>query len=296
MRGGSIRRDIFQIGEDVEVGLFDKVRGDVVVIGGKITVRGSVTGSVISIFDDIYVTSTGRVDGDAVTVGGTIRQDAGGTIRGNYIDTHGLWPSDWVLGGFHRGTFFFISIVLFVLLLTVSLVTGLIAPKNVDRVELQVRKKFGIAFLVGLATEVLLPVVIFLLAITIIGIPVAFILVPLIMAGLFLLGFTGVAKAVGYGADQRGLRIGDSPLALIAVGVILLEAINLIGHAIGFASDMFTPVALATRFVGILILFIAWTTGLGAALMTRFGTRMPGESAETAPKTSPPPVGAEITS
>ncbi|MFC1500083.1 hypothetical protein ACFL6T_03585 [Candidatus Zixiibacteriota bacterium] len=293
-RGTSTRRDIFMIGEDVEVGLYQKVIGDVVVIGGKIVVHGSVTGSVISIFGDVQVTSTGRVDGDAVTIGGQIYQDAGGTIRGSFVDTHGFIPNRFFLGGIHGGTLFAISLAAFLFILILAIVTGLIVPKNVERVELQVHSRFGVSFLVGFATEILLPVAFLLLLITVIGIPVALLFLPMALMALFLLGFTGVAKAVGQGASKRGLRIGNSPLALISVGVVLIEAVYLAGRAIGIPGDIILPISFATRLIGALILYVAWTTGLGAALLTRFGTRTPGESVASPPKEAPPPVGAEF--
>ncbi|MFC1627844.1 hypothetical protein ACFL3H_01865 [Gemmatimonadota bacterium] len=293
-RDTSIRRDIFMIGEDVEVGLFQKVLGDVVVIGGKIVVHGSVTGSVISIFGDVHVTSTGRVDGDAVTIGGQITQDAGGTIRGSFVDTHGFIPNRFFLGGIHGGTLFAISLAGLLFLLILAIVTGLVAPKNVDRVEQQVSSRFGVSFLVGFATEILLPVVFLLLLITVIGIPVALLFLPMALLALFLLGFTGVAKAVGKGASKRGLRVGDSPLTLISVGVVLIEVVYLVGRAIGIPGDIILPISFVTRLIGAVILYLAWTTGLGAALLTRFGTRTPGEVVETTPKEAPPPVGAEL--
>jgi len=293
-RGTTTRRDIFVIGDEVEIGVFEKVIGDVVVIGNKIVVHGSVTGSVISIFGDVHVTSTGRVDGDAVTVGGQIHQDVGGTIRGSFIDTHGFIPNRLIPYGIHRGTLFAISLAGFLFLLTLAVVVGLIAPKHVERVENQVTSKFGVSFLIGLATEILLPVAFLLLMITVIGIPVAVLFLPLAMIALFLLGFTGVAKAVGSGASDRGLRLGESPLTLIFVGVILIEIVYIIGRAIGIGGDFIMPISFATRLIGGIILYVAWTTGLGAALMTRFGTRTPGEKTESAPKEAPPPTGAEV--
>ena len=288
----STRRDIFRIGEDVEIGTFEKVRGDVIVIGGEITVRGSVTGNVVAIGNDIHITSTGKIDGDAVTVGGHIRQDAGGTVHGSFVDTYGFWPTHFMWRG-NRFAWFLFSLAGVVFLVTISVLVGLVLPKNVDRVELQARTSFGMSFLVGLITQIALPVVFILLLITIIGIPVALILVPLAVIGLLFLGFTGVAKAVGQGAEERGLRLGGSSLALIAVGVLTIELISIAGRAIGIVGDLFTPLAMAIRLAGGLVVYVAWTTGLGAALMTRFGTRTPGEKAASAPKPAPSPVGSE---
>jgi hypothetical protein len=287
------RKEVFMIGRHVEIGVFEKVLGDVIVLGGGVEVHGSVGGNVVAIGHDIHVFSTGRVEGDAVTIGGSIVQDPGGTIRGEWVDTSAFWPSQLLIFGGHPWTWFIIMLTGVVILLAASLITGVIAPKNVDRVERQVRTRFGTSFLVGLATEVLLPIVIILLIITIVGIPVAAILLPITLVGLLLLGFTGVAKAVGGMAEKRGLRLGGSSLALITVGVLILEAIPLLGRGLGLAHDLFNPISFSARALGGVVLFVAWTTGLGAALTTRFGTRTPGE--QTGPKPAPAPVGGEST-
>ena len=291
----STRRDIFRIGEDVEIGTFEKVRGDVIVIGGEITVRGSVTGNVVAIGNHIHITSTGRIDGDAVTVGGQITQDAGGTVQGSFIDTHDFWPSHFFWRG-DRVAWFFFSLAGVVFLLTIAVLVGVIVPRNVDRIEHHARTRFGMSFLIGLLTQILLPIICILLLITVIGIPVALVLIPLAVISLLFLGFTGVAKAVGQGVGDRGLNLGNSSLALIAVGVLTVELVPMLGRAIGIAGDLFTPFAFAIKLAGGLIIYVAWTTGLGAALMTRFGTRTPGEAVDTTPKPAPPAAGAEITS
>jgi len=178
----SSNRDIFRIGEDVEIGTFEKVRGDVIVIGGKITVRGSVTGNVVAIGNSIHITSTGRIDGDAVTVGGQITQDAGGTVQGSFIDTN-VWPTHFFWRG-NRMAWFFFSLAGVIFLLTVTVLVGVIVPRNVDRIEHHARTRFGMSFLIGLLTQILLPVICILLLITVIGIPVALVLVPLAVISL----------------------------------------------------------------------------------------------------------------
>jgi hypothetical protein len=291
-----VRNEIFMVGRDVEVGVFEKVRGNVVVIGGRITVSGSVGGDVIAVGDDIRVTMTGRVGGDAWTVGGHIMQEPGGMIEGDWIDTSSFLPSNLFIFRHNPVTWFAFALTGIVFVLVAALLTGLVAPRNVDRIETQVRGRFGTSFLVGLVTEIALPFVVILLLITIIGIPVALILVPVLMVGLLLLGFTGVAKSVGRGASQRGLKLGESPLAMITIGVLLLESLYILSRALGFAPGVMTPIAFAGRLLGGLVLYIAWTTGLGAAIMTRFGTRMPDEPGRRGqPKPAPPPVGGEPT-
>ncbi|MFO7768172.1 MAG: hypothetical protein R6W82_04335 [bacterium] len=285
--GTTSRRDIFQIGDDVEVGMLEKVRGDVVVIGGRVTVRGSVTGNVVSVGSDVRVTSTGRIEGDAVTIGGNIIQEAGGVIQGSMVDT--LWPRAWMWGP-NQFVWFAFHLATFVFVLVAALMVGLVLPRNVGQVEHTVRTRFGGSFLLGLGALVLLPVVFFLLLITIVGIPVALILLPVAVIGLYLLGFTGVSQAVGRGLQERGMHLGSSQLALIAVGVIALELLFLVGRSVGVLGGLLGPLAFAVRMLGFLVLFVAWTTGLGAALLTRFGTRRPGAPSE--PKPAPPPAGA----
>lgn len=288
-------QDIFRIGEDVEIGTFEKVRGDVIVLGGEITVRGSVTGNVVAIGDDIHITSTGKIDGDAISVGGQITQDAGGTVHGSFIDTNDFWPTHLFYRG-DRVAWFFLFLAGVVFLLTIAVLVGVVVPRNVDRIEHHARTRFGMSFLIGLLTQILLPIICILLLITVIGIPVALVLVPLAVISLLFLGFTGVAKAVGQGVEERGLNLGNSSLALIAVGVLTVMLVSILGRAIGIVGDLFNPFAFAIKLAGGLIVYVAWTTGLGAALMTRFGTRTPGEDVVTTPVPAPPPSGAESTS
>ena len=218
-------------------------------------------------------------------------QDPGGTIRGEFIDLNDVWPFHWSWR-LHPFTGLIIQLTGLVFVLAVSVLVGLVVPRNVARVEDQARGRFGVSFLVGLAGLVALPVLFVLLLITIVGIPVAVILLPIALIGLFLLGFTGVAQAVGRGAEARGLQLGGSTAALTAVGVVVLSAVYILGHALNLPGGFINPLATMMRFLGWLILFAAWTTGLGAAVMTRFGTRTPGEPGGP-PKPAPPPVGAE---
>jgi hypothetical protein len=110
------------------------------------------------------------------------------------------------------------------------------------------------SFGVGCLTLIVLPILFILLAITIIGIPVALLEVFVaVAAGIF--GWV----AIGYLAGERileGLKVREVvPIVAVVVGVFLLTLINQV-PCIGFI-------------IGLLIGAI----GLGAVVLTRFGTR-----------------------
>jgi hypothetical protein len=289
--GISSRNNIVRIGEPVEVGVLERVRGDVISVGGRVTVRGTVTGNVVAIGSDVHVTSTGRVDGTAFALGGRVRHDAGGTIRGDYMDSTWhpglIWSSHRLLGlGLNLAAFFFV-------LLAVVLV-GLVLPTNVEHVEQQVRARLGTSFLVGLAVQIGFPVVFVLLLITIVGIPVALVLLPVALAGLLLIGFAGTAQSVGHSMERRGLGGGSSPLGMIVWGAVVLQLLPLLARGAGLVSPSpLKPILFSVHLLGVLVLYAAWTSGLGAALMTRFGSRLPAGLRPAATPAGPPPSPAQ---
>ena len=64
-----------------------RVRGDVVSIGGDVTVYGEIDGDVVSVFGDINLKENANVDGDVVAPFGKITEDEGVYIRGDKSST-----------------------------------------------------------------------------------------------------------------------------------------------------------------------------------------------------------------
>jgi hypothetical protein len=145
------------------------------------------------------------------------------------------------------------------------------------------------ALLIGLAAEIFfIPLLIAAsigLALTIIGIPFVAVLVPIAIVMLvfaFVLGFTSLACRLGEWVEDRlGWQPGNAFVAT-AIGFIILLTPTLVARVINVASDSATPFTFLLITIGLTVEFVAWTMGLGAAVMTGLGRWY----------TVPPPIAA----
>jgi len=233
------------------------------------------------------VLSTADIRGDVVLVGGKLTRETGSQLIGdvNYVSFGDWWSRQhigWMpsvrFGEFGRwlslaGTLARVSVlaVLMVLLLLLARAAG----ARVGRAALAEPLR---AFLIGLAAEIFfVPLLIAAsigLAITIIGIPFAAILIPIAIVLLmfaFVLGFTSLACRLGEWIEDRlGWQPGNAFVAT-AIGAIVLLTPTMIARLVDVASVDFTPLTFGLFAIGLTIEFFAWTIGLGAAIITGLG-------------------------
>ena len=248
-----------------KVGVFEDVTiaegqtwDNVVVVGGDLTILGTVKNTVVVVGGDVLIGRNAQVgigddpgDTTVVAVFGDVTVEPGGKVYGETVDADG-WFSDWndtlgfssALGGWDVGSVGgWIWFVVF--LAVVAVIIGAIAPRQVavtsERVRHHLFSSFGWGVL-GVIAAILVAV---LLIVTIFGLLV---LVPwlLLMAVIYLFGFVSIGAALGrlilgHRGDHRG------PLMLAAVlGVVIISVI------------WWIPVA------GDIILFLLGVVGFGA--------------------------------
>jgi len=144
------------------------------------------------------------------------------------------------------------------------------------------------AFLIGFAAEVFfVPFLVAAsigLAITIIGIPFVALLVPIaivLAVFAFLLGFTALACRLGEWVEDRlGWQPGNAFIAT-AMGAMILLGPTLVARFVDLAA-WGGPVTFFMIAIALAVEFIAWTMGLGAAIITGLGRWY----------TVPPPIAA----
>jgi hypothetical protein len=289
------------IGRSISVPRDEEVTDAVVVIGGSLRVDGRVHNGLVVVGGDVALGPEADVRGDVVLVGGRLTRAEGAQLRGSVSDvTLGDW-SGWSLGGlwiptvdfgdFGRwlallGALFRISLLALMMAFVL-----LVARAPVARVGRAVANEPAKAFAIGLAAEVLfLPVLIALclaLIITIVGIPLVVLVIPLaIIAAIFamVLGFTGLACRLGEWVEDRlGLRANSAFLAT-AIGTLLVLGPTLSARVIDVTPAPVRYTAFAVLLAGVVIEFVVWTMGLGATLMTGFGRW------STVPPPLPPPA------
>ncbi len=78
--------DIVRIGTGYTVAEGESVGGDVVIIGGGLTVNGTIKGDAVVIGGSMYLSSSAVVKGDAVVIGGILQQEPGAVVEGEIVE------------------------------------------------------------------------------------------------------------------------------------------------------------------------------------------------------------------
>ena len=307
----------FSFGSDLEIDANERAR-DVIVIFGDLEINGEVDKDVVVVMGSAKV--SGRVEGQATVVGGSLRvgPDAridravtvvGGTITdpNDRIDgitqeiSFGPWGNfgDW--GDFSWGGWgpsdeppwydvVSLSIRTGFLLLLMFLIL-LIANRRVTRVAERARLEPWKAGMVGILVEVLiLPIGLIaalILFISVIGIPVLAVLLPLSLfafAAILCLGYAGVAVALGNAASRRPAAATLPSFVALIVGLILIQSWQIVGEALTMVGGFFGFTAYLLVIGGFFLKYTVWTVGLGAIFLERFSPLEP------AYPTGPPPI------
>jgi hypothetical protein len=309
--------DHVRFGEDIEIGPGEHLSGDVVAIGGDVTVAGKIDGDCVSIGGDVTLKEGAEVEGDVVCMGGTLT--LGDSVQVG-SDAVSLWgrlkasPSSKIFGHLSEvgvGRAFgpvgifnhhqeagsrvlgFIGRIVWVLLLVgIGLLAFSLFPSRMRRLADTVQQRGLVTFLAGMAGWILwLPAAV-LLCITLVGIPVAILLIVFtpIMA---LLGYVAVAEIVGKRVVERLNFVPASAAKIMLVGVVALESAVLLGKFLGLIGSFLHYLGMFLAVLGWSVIFVAVTMGFGAFLITRF--RAAVEPPIEAPALVPPapPVGPQ---
>jgi hypothetical protein len=251
-------KSIIKIGNDVTVEQGTKVR-NVVALGGQITVSGTVEKSVWAVGGSVVLTKTAVVGGDVVALGGVIvmARDAvvgGGSTEINSSNLYDILTtalsSDWEGWSW---VFAIVSLAIFLVILVLALLIVALLPKPVLIVSEAISENTFKVVLCGILGLVLIAPLAILLTISVVGIA----LIPLeviVVVCSILLGFIAVGQRIG--AAVLRIRKGPTPSLVRETfwGLIILWLIGWIPY------------------IGWMVKAVAIVIGLGAALVTRFGT------------------------
>lgn len=304
---GRVTGDAVVIGGSVTVS--GKVAGDVVAIGGQVLLRegARVEGDVVAVGGEAALETNTRVEGEVVSVGGTVHKDPGAEIVGKVsevsfwrspwsgrtgpTDTHGIERFKRSGGGGRLLARRLLGLVALGLLVGLVL---LVAQPTTERVAARVVSESWSAGLTGLLVELLflplLLLVVLVLLITVIGIPLL-LLIPVLLFALVLvalLGYAGVALAVGRWLCHRfGWEISGS-YAQALLGVVAIQALTLLGALLGLVGSWVGGFGTLIALLGFLVRYLAWTVGLGAALLLLARRKRSGPEPLTALSTTSP--------
>ena len=274
--------DLVIFGGSVDIEQGSTVQGDVLLFGGNADVNGTIDGDLALLGGSVDLGPSAVVTGDVVTLGGNVDQAEGAVVEGDFRSSDGAYfpfgfdlPS---LGEFDSfgdsirirpfgrssiGPFFspvtgilwFILRTLFVAALAVLVV--LFWPKPAERVGSAAVSQPIVAGGLGCLTFLVVPILILLMAITIIGLPLSFLtVVALVVAVVF--GWVAIGVEVG----RRMVEAFEwemHPAAAAGIGTL---AVGFVIGGIGLIPC-----------IGWLAPLLVGSAGLGAVILTRFGSR-----------------------
>lgn len=276
------------VGKSIVIAADEDVTEAVVAVGGSVRVDGRVRDELVVIGGSLELTPTAEVRGDITVVGGEVTIAPGARHTGQLH--HGMargfpgwaWPTvgwSWIdLGGAARWLSLAGTLTRVALLALAIAVLTLVARGRVTRIGAVASATPVRAGLIGLATQVLfIPALIVLaivMAVTIVGLPFVAIVIPLavvVMCAAMLLGFTSLAHTVGQAIGRRAGWPTETALWAGVLGMVVIVLPTILARLAGMAPESARAITVVLLVIGTAVEYVAWTIGLGAAVMTGLG-------------------------
>ena len=294
------------------------VHGGVISLFGNAYIDGPVQEAVVAVFGDLELGPNARVEGDIAVVAGKITRDPGAVVEGSSevvaggfpaLDGVRLWIEKCLLYGrplaFEPGLWWAWGIAFGFLLFYV--VIALMFDRSVERCVETLETQPGQSAVASIMTVVLIPVAFVLLAVSLIGIVVIpFVGMALLVASLF-------GKAVALAALGRRVTrfTGIAPLShiafatlvggIIALALYVIPVIGIIAYKllgiVGLGVVAYTILlSIRQRSASRLAAAAAPVAGVGDAAVTgdAFGGPAVAASGEPAPASALPPSAAPL--
>lgn len=252
-------KNLCRIGKDVVIEEEETVR-HIVVVGGQVTIHGTVEGNVAAIGGSVVLTNTAVVEGDVLSLGGVIVIGRGADVQGNLTEINAASLSaalSSVMNGEWEGwswVFAIVSLTVFAGILALALLLLAFAAGPVRVMSRAIRTRaLGVA-LWGVAALVLVVPLAALLAISVVGI----VLIPLEVS-LFVLaslvGFVSVARFLGRAFYDLRKKPEERIVRETLWGLVILWLVGWIPY------------------LGLTVKVLAVVLGLGSVIVTGFGFR-----------------------
>ena len=284
--GETYNGDVVVISGDVLIEEGATLNGDLAVVSGDATIKGTVRGDVAVVSGDLFLGAKSVVMGDVSFVSGQLHRETGSVVQGEIVQGNvripiqnipfNTWPQvlqalrwantfappapgtpEWFLANLFRlvsgvvGAFFSALV-----LAAIAAFLTVIWPEPMQRVAETTQKAPVPDFLVGLVVAVAVVVIGILLVITLCLSPFGLLLLLGLVAG-WLMGWSALGLIVGRRLWEAFAWSRTSDVLPAAVGTFLISLIA------------------AVPCVGTLFGLIVGMAGLGAVILSYFGTRVP---------------------
>ncbi len=255
-----------QVGKAVHVKAGETV-DDAVAVGAPLTVEGTVRGDAVAVGGSLIVKPTAHIHGDAVSVGGGLSIEEGAVVEGEQVGVGIPFPIEHFIGedGELRihpphfsedladalGTINRLGVILkSALLFLLALIINAMFPKRIDRVIEYINDHIGYAVLAGVIMPFAVITLTLLLIVTLIGIPLVFVV---FLAMALLLAFGMTAFIAWLGDKIPLLKNKKNRIGAMAIGAMAIMLVNLI------------------PFVGPVLVGCVSLIAAGAAFLTKLG-------------------------
>lgn len=261
-------------GDAVVVTSGEVICHDLTSFGGSVVIGGEINGDVVAFASNVVI--NGVVHGNVTLYGGNLQVQDGARINGD-IHVCGGGPVDEISQAQSNGSVFsctkslgvlltrdsgaevrFWSIIIWVVL---GLVLTALLPEHVMLIRTTVTSKMRRSFVLGVLSILLAPVVLALLVTLIVSIPLA-ILTAILLLTAWALGTIAIGWWIGDLIMRKVVPQYNTRFSQIIVGMTLLA------------------LAGSIPFVGFWVHISTGLLGLGAVLLSRFGTRLYGSPRE----------------
>lgn len=294
-------KDIVRMGQDIDIKADETIEGDVVAIGGRVTIAGKVLGDAVSVGGGIHLLPGSVVNGDVVTVGGKLDREAGATVLGQNVSVGPAGALGWIPHMGHRrfheeegagiriGKDFLQCLVFFV----IGMIIFFAFPKRMGVVRESIRTRFWLSLVVGFGSLIGVTAALVLLTITCIGIfvavPGAFIFI------LTVIGTTAVAVSLlGEAITRRPMTTRSSWVTSLLVGLAVFFAVGVLAELLrssggGFLYGLGQTIRVIQKTAWAALMMV----GFGSFMLTRLGSRtmvaQPWTYPPSGAATPPPP-------
>lgn len=262
------------IGGNASVDKNATIDGDVAMIGGNMQLEGTVNGDMAMVGGSVSLGKTALVDGDVTTMGGNLEREEGAQITGDVVK-EGPAPTITIpnqpqspnapsvpLPSFDRFNFDPLSGFMGVVgqalgVAVIALLASLFLQPQMERVSSATLSQPLIAGSFGLLAVALAPLVLLILAITIILSPVA--LLGVVMIALaWLFGIIALGQEVGERFTRAINQTWSAPLTAGAGSFLLMLVVGVVG---------------LVPCLGWLAPFLLGLIAVGSVALTLFGSR-----------------------
>lgn len=262
--GEILNEDLMIIGGLVVLEDGSKLNGDILMVGGSLEVAGEINGDIVVAGGLLDITGTAVIVGNITSAGANLQRDPEAVIEGD-ITTEQEGPFVVTPTGVRlpqintaiAPSFGFLGFILRVILWALlAMLLALFVPNQLSRTAHTAISQPIISGGLGLLTAIVLPLVLVIIALTILGIPVA------------LIGVLVLILAWAYGLIALGTELGQR-----IAGIFKAQWHPALAAGAGtfFLILVINGIESAIPCLGWLPKIIVSVLGLGAVLLTRFG-------------------------